>query len=93
MARAKVKLIHPGMQKLLEDDGVRKELNRRAEQVAQQARLTAPVDSGEYRDSIAVREVTTDRAGARVVSTAPHGLLVEAKTGNLARALDAAGGV
>lgn len=91
MGNAKVRLISPGMQALLNDDEVRDDLTERAEAVAAQARSTAPVASGEYRDSIEVIQDTTDRVAVRVASTAAHGLIVEAKTGNLARALDAAG--
>lgn len=90
--RAKVKLRSAGMRALLNDPGVRDELRRRAERVADAARSSAPVESGEYRDSITVWDATTDRAVVRVGTTADHGLVVEAKTGNLARALDAAGG-
>lgn len=54
--------------------------------------MTAPVDTGAYRDGITVWSDVTDRAVTRVGSTAPHARLVEANTGNLARALDAAGG-
>lgn len=92
MARAKIRLIHPGMKALLNDPGVRDDLTERAERVADSARSSAPVATGEYRDSIHVLQGTTDRAAVRVGTTAPHGLVVEARTGNLARALDAAGG-
>lgn len=92
MPKAKVVLNRAGMRALLLDDEVRAELRRRAERVAAQARSTAPVETGAYRDGITVFDVTTDRAVVRVGSTARHAPLVEAKTGNLARALDAAGG-
>lgn len=91
MAR-KTKLLSPGMAALLRDPGVRADLTRRAERVADAARAAAPVVSGGYRDGIGVVSGTTDRAVARVVARAPHSHLVEAKTGNLSRALDAAGG-
>ena len=92
MPKTKVVLDRAGMRALLLDDGVRAELRRRAERVAAQARATAPVETGAYRDGITVFDATTDRAVVRVGSTARHAPLVEAKTGNLARALDAAGG-
>jgi len=88
----KVILHSAGVAELLKDPGVRAELTRRAEQVAAQARSTAPVVTGTYRGSIRVLEDTTDRAAVRVGATAPHGYFVESRTGNLARALDAAGG-
>jgi hypothetical protein len=92
MPRTKVVLNSPGMRELLTSDGVRADLERRAEAVAAQARSTAPVQTGDYRDGIEVFGDTTDRAVVRVGSTVRYAPLVEAKTGNLARALDAAGG-
>lgn len=92
MARTKVTMDARGSKALLKDDGVRRELRRRAEQVAAAARASAPVRTGNYRAGIKVVDDTTDRAVVRVGSTAPHAHLVEARTGNLARALDAAGG-
>lgn len=89
---AKVELNHAGVAALLRDPGVRAELTRRAERVAAAARSSAPVVTGTYRDSIKVLEATTDRAAVRVGATAPHAHLVESRTGNLARALDAAAG-
>lgn len=66
-----------------------------AEQIAARARSSAPIESGEYRDSIGVRddEWSNGRASmARsfVVATARHSMLVEARTGNLKRALGGA---
>lgn len=92
MARTRVELNSAGVRELLNDSGVRAELERRAERVAAAARATAPVATGAYRDSIHVTTGRTDRAEARVVAPVPHAMLVEAKTGNLARSLDAAGG-
>lgn len=92
MARPKVKLNHPPMRALLNSDAAGEHLVGLADKVAAAARSGAPVETGSYRDSIEVQLVHTDRAVARVVATAPHSLVVEAKTGNLARSLDAAGG-
>lgn len=91
MAKTKVKLISPGVQALLNDSGVRADLHRRAEAVAAAARASAPVASGAYRDSIHVEDATTDRAVVRVVAGSSHAMLVESKTGNLAKALGAGG--
>jgi hypothetical protein len=70
--------------------GVTKLVEGKAESIANRARSTAPVDTGEYRDGI---EVETKRARYRnvalVVGTDPKTLLVEAKTANLLRALRA----
>lgn len=95
MARPRVELNRGGVRAVLSDPGVQAELDRRAADVAAAARATAPVDTGQYRDSIRVESGPSPidgRARATVVATAPHALLVEARTGNLARALNAAGG-
>ena len=64
----------------------------RAERVAAAARAGAPVQTGEYQESIdVIVEEHPERAAAHVCSDAPHAMLVEANTGNLLRALSAAG--
>jgi len=90
--RATVKLISRGMKLLLTDPGVKADLKRRAESVAATARETAPVATGAYRDSITVVTEVTDRVVARVVARDPKSHIIEARTGNLSRALDSAGG-
>ena len=92
MARAKVRLISPGMRSLLLDKGVADHLEELGSNVAAAARASAPVATGAYRDSITVVRGRTDRATAHIITTVPYGPLIESKTGNLARALDAAGG-
>lgn len=93
MPRAKVRLNSPGVEDLLTAAGVRADLTRRMERVAEHAQSTAPVgETGNYRDSIRVEQDTTDRAVVRVRAAVPYALAVEAHTGNLARALAAAGG-
>lgn len=87
---ARVKLISSGVKKILNSGETRDLLTAKAGPVLSAARSGAPVATGEYHDSLAIVQDTTDRAVTRVVSTAPHGLIVEANTGNLARALDAA---
>lgn len=86
-----VKVSSAGIRALLKDPGLRSDLHRRAQQVADAAKANAPVVTGAYRDSIRVEDVTTDRAVAHVVADVWYALGVEAKTGNLARSLDAAG--
>lgn len=88
----KVNLDTSGMAELLACDGVRTHLHELAGRVLEQAKATAPVVTGAYRDGLTIWDDTTDRAAVRVGSTAPHASLVEASTGNLSRALDAAGG-
>lgn len=76
------------IQKILKGSEVRDALRQIAEDMASRARASAPVDSGEYRDSIHVEtDETPTRARARVVASADHAAAVEAKTGNLKRAL------
>jgi hypothetical protein len=92
MARTKVVMNSSGARDILTSSAVRAALREPAERVAAAARASAPVESGAYRDSITVEDDTTDRAVARVVARAPHARLVEARTGNLARALSSQGG-
>ena len=91
MARTRVKMNSAGVREILNSSEVRAELRRLAGPVADRARSDAPRDTGEYADSIKVEDATTDRAVVRVVARAPHARLVEARTGNLARALGAEG--
>lgn len=92
MARTKVRLSSRGIQNLLRSAGVRRDLTRRADRVLLQARATAPEDTGAYRASLHIEQATTDRAVVRVASDLHYAAGVEAHTGTLARALDAAGG-
>lgn len=87
---ARVKLNRRGMDELLNGEVARRATRGPAERVLSAARASAPVDTGEYRDSLRLVEDSTDRLVQRVVATAAHGMVVEARTGNLARALDAA---
>lgn len=90
--RPKIKLNSRGMAALLKDPGVRSDLARRGGRVLSRARSTAPVgETHAYVDGLRDWSDTTDRAVHRVGSTAPHAPVVEARTGNLARALDSAG--
>ena len=93
MAKVRIQLNSPGMKDLLNDPGVREFLRGEAGKVLAAAQANAPVKTGAYRDSLTVWDATTDRAVVRVGSAAPHAHLVEARTGNLSRAIDAAGGV
>lgn len=88
----KVSLNHRGMAELLKSDEVRSALTQRAERVLSRAQSSAPVDTGAYRDGLHLVQDTTDRAVVRVAGGSDHDWIVEIKTGNLARALDAAGG-
>ena len=64
-----------------------------ADRVASIATSTAPVDTGEYVDSIHVEIVPrTDRDAAIVEAADPKALIIEAKYGILSRALQGVGG-
>lgn len=70
---------------------VRAIVKAKAEEVAAAARSSAPVDTGEYRDSIHVEmDSTPFRVVAKVVASSDHAMLVESQTGNLSRALRSA---
>lgn len=89
---SRTKLISAGIDALLNSADVRASLTARAERVLAAAQSSAPVATGGYRDGLEIVQDSTDRVAVRVVGTAPHSHIVEADTGNLARALDAAGG-
>lgn len=89
MARqVRIELRSGEIARLLKSRPIRSTCRTSAEKVAAVARQSAPVATGKYRASIHVESATTDRAVERVVADAPHALVVEAKTGNLARAVD-----
>jgi hypothetical protein len=58
-----------------------------AEKIAATARSTAPVDSGDYKRGIETSGKYQDRYVGLVVGTDPKTMLIESKTGNLARAV------
>ncbi len=59
-----------------------------AQEIANDARSTAPVNTGAYRDKIQVRVKYQKRVVAEVTAADPKSLLIESKTGNLVRALN-----
>lgn len=89
MAAAKpFRLDHRQIAELLKSDQFRPAVRAEAEKIAARARANAPVDSGEYRDSITVESLTPhDRAALRVIAKDLKAAIVEARTGNLKRAL------
>lgn len=89
---ARVRFNGKGVRAILNSAEVRVMLTGKADAVLAAARAAAPVKTGRYRDSLGIVQDSTDRAAVRVTSTAEHAMVVEANTGNLARALDAAGG-
>jgi len=88
--RSKVELHSAGVIELLKDPGVLADLVERAERVLAAAQASSPVETGAYQEGLEVRSRIEGRAVARVVSTVPYGLKVEASTGHMARALNAA---
>ncbi len=63
-----------------------------AEKALRVARDTAPYDSGAYRDHLELeRHRSAYRDSFRVVGRDPKTMLIEAKTGHLARSLKAVG--
>lgn len=89
--RNALRLNHREVQSYLDGDhGVENMLEESAQRVLSAAQSSAPVRSGDYRDSLHIETDHTDRMVKRVVSDAPHAFVVEANTGNLSRALDSA---
>lgn len=89
---ASVKVDLSGLESFLDDVGhsgaVEMLVDSVARDVMAEARLSAPVKTGDYQRSIHVETVRTrHRTVAKVVADVPHALAVEARTGNLARAL------
>ena len=77
---------------IMHSAGVESLCRQKAEAVLQEAKATAPVDNGDYRDGIEIKVVHhAHRDTYQVVGTDAKTMLVESKTGNLARALKKAG--
>lgn len=76
---------------LLHDPKLAKALLPKGRAVLAEAKSTAPVDSGAYRDSLEVWVDVTDRVAVRVGSKdVRYAAEINVRTGHLARALDAA---
>lgn len=76
---------------LLRSGQVRDVVDEATERVAQKARSTAPEDSDEYKNSITTAGKMQERYVGLVVANARHSMKVEARTGNLARAVRGSG--
>ncbi|MEE8738292.1 MAG: HK97 gp10 family phage protein [Bifidobacterium sp.] len=73
---------------ILHSAGIESLCRQKAETVLSEAKATAPVDTGAYRDGIELKTVHhAHRDTYMVVGTDPKTMLVESRTGNLARAL------
>lgn len=69
--------------------GVIQLVDEATEAIAKTARSTAPVDEGDYRDGIETSGKLQRRYVGLVIGTDKKTMLIESKTGNLARALRA----
>lgn len=68
--------------------GVERLTKAAAEKVASAARSSAPVDTGDYkRRLVVVKKQSSKRTVYLVKGTDPKTMLIESKTGNLARSL------
>lgn len=81
-----------GVGEMLRSGQVRADLTDRAHAVLDAAIGSAPVVTGAYRDSLIVVQDETDRAVVRISTNISYAMVVESRTGILARALDSAGG-
>lgn len=91
MAKLKVVLHSPAIGAMLRSDDIREgALRGPAERVLAAAEAGAPVATGAYKAGLRMSDATTDRAVIRVGSTVDYADVVEAKTGNLLRALGSA---
>lgn len=75
-----------GMDELARSPEIAAVVMKVTEQIADTARSTAPVNSGDYKESIKTRLKYQERAVGLVYSDDPKALVIEATTGNLARA-------
>jgi len=91
---AKVVLDLAGIRELKRDPGVASFMKSKGERILAAAQTSAPVDTGDYKAGLKL-EVdmhTVSGAVVHIIGTDPKSALVESRTGNLARSLNAAGG-
>lgn len=89
--RTGVKLNYKGIGELLKSPEVAAYLMRLGGEVLREAQANAPVATGAYRDGLHLEvEDHKTRTVVRVRGNTDHDWYVEAETGNLARAMDAA---
>lgn len=87
MANVRVKLNRRGMAQLLKSSGARAALEAPAQATRGKMAAGAPRDTGALAASIEVWDDTTDRAVKRVGSRLPYAIVVESRTGFMARSL------
>jgi len=98
MSLVNIQVDEAALSALLTTPEVRDDMRARGRRVVQAAKDTAPVDTGEYRDSIHLEDGPGD-GEVLIVASADHSIYVEHGTGvpghpahhTLATALDAAG--
>ena len=88
MARPRVRLDGRQVRKALTSNAVVSQLDKKAQQILDDAKSRAPVQSGAYRDSLKVEHDVTDRSVVRVVADIEYGLAVEAQHAVLGVALN-----
>lgn len=88
---AKVRTNRAAIEALVFAEGVQADVHRRMEQAEAAAKDNAPVLTGAYRDNLHLVD-DPETGGVRLVSDLEYSLVVEARTGNLLRSLDAASG-
>lgn len=88
------KINHRGIQEYLDGrHGVDALLESQIQETLGRARSAAPEESGDYKRSLHVETVHTDRMVKRVVADVPYAMKVEANYGVLTRALGGRGGL
>jgi len=92
MADVQVKFDQGFFDNLMRSAGIQSLQQAAAQRVLAAAQASAPVRTGAYKRGLRITKAEHKyRTTYLVEGTAPHTLLVDAKTGNLARALKAAG--
>lgn len=90
MAKSTFKFNDAVFDEILKSSGVDRLTKSIADEIASTARSTAPVDQGDYRAGIGVRKkMTPHRPVYLVVGENWKTMIIEARTGNLVRALRA----
>lgn len=88
MAKSDVDFNQSFFDNIMKSAKVQEVVKQKAEQALKVAQATAPVDTGEYRGSMTVEKHSSRyRDSFRVEAKDPKSLIIESKTGNLARAL------
>lgn len=77
--RAKVKLNHHNIGRILTGDAMYSALEADGERVLANVKEAAPVDTGEYRDGLRLERALTDRAVVRIVSDDPGAFAIEVR--------------